>query len=136
MIGRAAIGNPWIFSRYLALKTGQAEPGVDLSMRFETMIRYVRAMVDYRGESRACRMLRSRLGWFVKGLPHAGAFREAIKSIAAEDEALAAIETFCATLEKKSIPEFKTDTPAGEDVTTAEDSSMTRQLAITGLKNR
>jgi nifR3 family TIM-barrel protein len=136
MIGRAAIGNPWIFSRYLALKTGQAEPGVDLSMRFETMIRYVRAMVDYRGESRACRMLRSRLGWFVKGLPHAGAFREAIKSIAAEDEALAAIEIFCATLEKKPIPEFKTDTPDSEDVTTAEDSSMTRQLAITGLKNR
>jgi tRNA-dihydrouridine synthase len=76
-------------------------------MRIETMIRYVRAMVDYRGESRACRMLRSRLGWFVKGLPHAGAFREAIKSITAEDEALAAIETFCATLEKNRYRNLK-----------------------------
>jgi hypothetical protein len=81
-------------------------------------------------------MLRSRLGWFVKGLPHAGAFREAIKSIAAEDEALAAIETFCATLEKKTILEFKIDTTDGEDVTTTEDPIMTRQLAITSLQNR
>jgi tRNA-dihydrouridine synthase B len=136
MIGRAAIGNPWIFSRYLALKTGQPEPNVDLAMRIETMIRYVRAMVDYWGESRACRMLRSRLGWFVKGLPHAGAFREAIKSIAAEDEAMAAIETFCATLEKRSIPEHEIGATDGEDVAASEDSGSTRQQAIAGLQDR
>jgi len=136
MIGRAAIGNPWIFSRYLALKTGRAEPNVDLALRIETMIRYVRAMVDYRGESRACRMLRSRLGWFVKGLPHAGAFREAIKSIATEDEALAAIDTFCATLEKRSISEYEKGAIASGGISTAEDSGTPRQQAIAGLQNR
>jgi nifR3 family TIM-barrel protein len=136
MIGRAAIGNPWIFSRYLALKTGQAEPGVDLGVRVETMIRYVRAMVDYRGESRACRMLRSRLGWFVKGLPHAGAFREAIKSITAEDEAFAVIDAFRAAVEKKSIPEHEIRASDGEDVAAAEESGATRQKAIAGLRNR
>jgi nifR3 family TIM-barrel protein len=119
MIGRAAIGNPWIFSRYLALKTGQTEPRVDFAMRIETMIRFVRAMVGYWGESRACRMLRSRLGWFVKGLPHAGAFREAIKSITAEDEAIAVIDAFCAAVEKRAIPEHESRAKDGEDVAAA-----------------
>jgi nifR3 family TIM-barrel protein len=136
MIGRAAIGNPWIFSRYLALKSGQAEPGVDLAVRIETMMRYVRAMVDYRGESRACRMLRSRLGWFVKGLPHAGAFREAIKSITTEQEALAAIDTFCTIIEKRAMPEHEIGVADGENVAAVEDSGPTRQQVVAGLRNR
>jgi tRNA-dihydrouridine synthase B len=136
MIGRAAIGNPWIFSRYLALKAGQPEPDVDLAMRIETMIRYVRAMVDYWGESRACRMLRSRLGWFVKSLPHAGAFREATKSIIAEDEALAVIDAFYATLEKRSMPQPEIGLRDGKDVAAAEVSGTTRQQAIAGLQDR
>ncbi|MFZ1954064.1 MAG: tRNA dihydrouridine synthase DusB [Desulfobacterales bacterium] len=136
MIGRAAIGNPWIFSRYLALKTGQPEPNVDLAMRIETMIRYVRAMVDYWGESRACRMLRSRLGWFVKSLPHAGAFREATTSITAEDEALAVIDTFCATLEKRSMPQHEIGFTDGKDVAAAKVSGTTRQPTIAGLQDR
>jgi tRNA-dihydrouridine synthase B len=136
MIGRAAIGNPWIFSRYLALKAGQPEPDVDLAMRIETMIRYVRAMVDYWGESRACRMLRSRLGWFVKSLPHAGAFREATKSIIAEYEALAVIDAFYATLEKRSMPQPEIGLRDGKDVAAAEVSGTTRQQAIAGLQDR
>ena len=100
------------------------------------MIRYVRAMVDYRGEIRACHMLRSRLGWFVKGLPHAGAFREAIKSVTAEDEALAAIDTFCATLEKRSIPEHEIGATDDEGFAAAEDSGTKQQPAIAGPRNR
>jgi len=100
------------------------------------MIRYVRAMVHYQGESRACHMLRSRLGWFAKGLPHAGAFREAIKSITAEDEALAVIDAFRAAVEKRSIPEHEIGATDGEDIAAAEDSGATRQQAIAGLQDR
>jgi len=39
-------------------------------------------------------MLRSRLGWFVKGIPHAGRFREAIKAISSEAEAMEVIRYF------------------------------------------
>ena len=94
MIGRAAIGNPWIFSAYLSLKKGRKLPAVDISERFNTMTRFVKAMIDYWGELRACRMMRSRLSWFVKGLPHAAGFRESIKSIASEAEAIESIEIF------------------------------------------
>jgi hypothetical protein len=39
-------------------------------------------------------MMRSRLGWFVKGLPHAAGFRESIKSIASEAQTIDTIEKF------------------------------------------
>ncbi len=133
MIGRAAIGNPWIFSRYLALKTGRPEPPVDLAVRTAAMTRYVRAMVDYRGESRACRMLRSRLGWFVKSLPHAGAFREAIKSITSEQEALAAIDTFHAQLENRAVAAQAGEDAGGINDAAGEDSGVTGPKGSTGL---
>ena len=48
------------------------------------MKRYLGASVVYFGEKHACYMMRSRLAWFVKGLPHARHFRESIKHISTE----------------------------------------------------
>jgi nifR3 family TIM-barrel protein len=43
MIGRAAIGNPWIFSQCLASLHGENITAVDLEQRFEVMKHYVSA---------------------------------------------------------------------------------------------
>ena len=58
------------------------------------MLRYLRASVEYFGEKHACRMMRSRLGWFVKGLRHASHFREAIKKISTEQQAVDIIRRY------------------------------------------
>ena len=55
------------------------------------MLDYLDAAVDYHGEKRACYMLRSRLGWFSKGMRASGRFREAIKQIGSQEEAKAHI---------------------------------------------
>ncbi len=94
MIGRAAIGNPWIFSQVLSLVRGEPVQSVDISQRFEIMKRYLGASVRYFGEKHACYMMRSRLGWFSKGLPHSSKFRESIKQISTENEATGLIELF------------------------------------------
>ncbi len=91
MIGRAAIGKPWIFSQIVALEQGGSPPPVTLKDRFAAMRHYVQASVAYLGERPACFMMRSRLGWFVKGLPHSSHFRESIKQISSGDDALALI---------------------------------------------
>ena len=98
MIGRAAIGNPWIFSRIRAMgRGGQAsEPGA--TERRRVMRRYVEDSVNYIGEMHACRIMRSRLGWFVKGLPHNIAFRESIKRIETKEEMLSRIDQYFATM--------------------------------------
>jgi nifR3 family TIM-barrel protein len=99
MIGRAAIGNPWIFTGVQALLENRdtyAPPG--LEQRFEGMLRYLCASVQYFGEKQACYMMRSRLGWFVKGLRNSSHFREAIKHIATEQQAVDLIRRYQETL--------------------------------------
>ena len=88
MIGRAAIGNPWIFSQVLSLMKGREKVSPSLSERFDVMKKYLATSIDCFGEQRACRMMRSHLGWFVKGLHFAGRFRESIKRISKEKEAV------------------------------------------------
>ena len=94
MIGRAAIGNPWIFSQIVAALQGKAVPPIGLDQHFDSMRNYLKASIKYIGELHACRMMRSRLGWFVKGLPHNGKFRESIKQICSESEALERIDDY------------------------------------------
>ena len=103
MIGRAAIGNPWIFAGIQALLENRgpyAQPG--LEQRFEGMLRYLRASVEYFGEKHACYMMRSRLGWFVKGLRNSSHFREAIKKISTEKQAVAIIRSYQQTLAEQT----------------------------------
>jgi nifR3 family TIM-barrel protein len=94
MIGRAAIGNPWIFSQINAEAAGDSPTGVDLAVRFETIHRYLDASLAYYAETHACYMMRSRLGWFVKGLPHAAGFRESIKHISSGADARKCIDDY------------------------------------------
>ena len=54
MIGRAALGNPWIFTQVLALIEGKEVFPPDLALRFEGMIRYLKASVQFFGEKHAC----------------------------------------------------------------------------------
>jgi len=87
MVGRAAIGNPWIFKQIqILLNSGDISP-VDLPTRFNTMKTYLETSVKYFGELHACRMMRSRLSWFVKGLPNSSQFRKSITRIKTQSEA-------------------------------------------------
>ncbi len=94
MIGRAAIGNPWFFTQALAAINRQPIPPVDPVHRFQMMHRYTDQMVTLFGEERACRMLRSRLGWFSKGLPASSVFRRAITRIRTREAAEHLIEAY------------------------------------------
>ena len=94
MVGRAAIGNPWIFSQINALLKGGDVSETDLPFRFRIMRRYLTSSVAYFGEKQACYMMRSRLAWFVKGLPQARYFRESIKHLSTEAEALELINRY------------------------------------------
>ena len=94
MIGRAAIGNPWIFPQVMALIMGDEISFPDLSERFEVMTKYLKSSVRCFGEQRACRKMRSQLGWFVKGLRHSSRFRQSIKRISTEEEGLMLIKEY------------------------------------------
>ncbi|MFP4445735.1 MAG: tRNA dihydrouridine synthase DusB [Desulfosudaceae bacterium] len=101
MIGRAAIGHPWIFQEIAAVLAGREPVPPTLADRFTVMRQYLRAAVVHKGEAPACRMMRSRLGWFVKGLPHSAGFREALKQIADQAAAEKLIDEYQEFLETR-----------------------------------
>ncbi|MBW2219734.1 MAG: tRNA-dihydrouridine synthase [Deltaproteobacteria bacterium] len=100
MIGRAAIGNPLIFSHIKAGLNNDDLPPFNIEQHFDIMRGYLNASVDYLGEVRACQMMRSRLGWFAKGLPHSSKFRESIRHISSRSEALERISFFQAAVKQ------------------------------------
>jgi len=58
------------------------------------MTRYLQNSITFFGEQRACRILRSQLGWFAKGLPFSSRFRESLTQISSQDEALTLINAY------------------------------------------
>jgi nifR3 family TIM-barrel protein len=102
MIGRKAIGNPWIFFQVLCRLNAEEIPTEDLDHRFRTVKRYLRNSVEYYGEKKACYMMRSRLCWFAKGLKYSSRFRKSINRISTEKEALELIDAYQQSLQKES----------------------------------
>ena len=71
MLGRGAMGNPWIFSRALAVLRGQADPGApDAVHRVETLRRHIGLAHERRGKP-ALAVMRKHAMWYLKGLPEA-----------------------------------------------------------------
>ena len=94
MIGRKAIGNPGIFSQVLARINRDENVVEDIAGRFEITIHYLKASVEYLGEEPACRMMRSRLGWFTRELRNSSKFRESIKQLSSEKEGIDLINAY------------------------------------------
>lgn len=101
MIGRAAIGNPFIFQQIAAAENGKPVFVPDFSQRIDILRSYLDASVVHLGEFNACRMMRSRMCWFVKGMPRASQFRESIRKISSRKEAHFFIDEFQNLLESR-----------------------------------
>lgn len=72
MIGRAALGNPWIFREVRAALDGLPPPPLpELSQRLDTALRHVRLIVEHKGERGGIREARKHLAWYLKGLRYA-----------------------------------------------------------------
>ncbi len=94
MIGRKAIGDPAIFTRVLVRLNGAEPAREDLNHRFDMMNHYFKASVEFIGEETACRMMRSRLGWFTRGMRNSSKFRESIKHLSSMAEGLELIRNY------------------------------------------
>ncbi len=94
MIGRAAIGNPWVFTEALGLLQSSTSRRPDLRERLHTVVRYIAYSVECFGESRAVLMMRSRLGWFTKGLPRRSRFRASIARLETTQDMTDAVQAY------------------------------------------
>ncbi len=91
MIGRAALGYPWIFreiAAYLAHGDIMAPPTAE--ERMAVAIEHLHLLVADKGEYIGVREMRKHAGWYVKGLPGSAQLRQAIN----EQDSVAGMESF------------------------------------------
>lgn len=88
LIGRGAIGNPWIFSQCRQALQGQEVQPVSIEERCNVCRQHVLAAVDFKGERTALFEMRKHYGNYFWGLPHFKPFRLRLVSITTTEELL------------------------------------------------
>jgi tRNA-dihydrouridine synthase B len=104
MIGRAAIGNPWIVRDVVSLvMNGTIPPPPTLDERIEAALSHVCDLAQVLGEERAVRHLRGQLPLYVSGFPGAARVREAITRTVSITEVQATFDAYRARLSQTSL---------------------------------
>ncbi len=86
MIGRGAMGNPWIFSEIRAALYGEAYTPPTDRERIETALRQLDTAVREKGEKLGVLQSRGQLSWYLKGIRGAAGARGALNQACTRDE--------------------------------------------------
>jgi tRNA-dihydrouridine synthase B len=87
MIGRGALGNPWLFMQARAAINGEPVQSLPpLHVRVDTAVAQFELAKKYKGSKIACLEARKHFAWYLKGIPHASFFRDRIMKIETMDD--------------------------------------------------
>ncbi|MSS73810.1 MAG: tRNA dihydrouridine synthase DusB [Candidatus Latescibacteria bacterium] len=87
MLGRGAIGNPWVFGRIEALMAGREVPPLPGPReKIALAVRHLRLCVAEKGLPIGIREMRRHISAYIKGMPHATDIRSAMMRMEDPDE--------------------------------------------------
>ena len=76
MVGRGALGRPWVFQQINAyLNEGRILPEPPVSERMRVMLNHIQMLCTYKGERVGIREARKHATWYTKGIRDAAQFR-------------------------------------------------------------
>ncbi len=116
MIGRAAVGNPWIFAQLRRGESGEAldcnsTPGRRLAMA----LFHAELEVRFRGEDRALPFMRQQLHSYVWGMPGAAALRDGINRCGTLSELAGLLHNYAEgagwNMDYSEVDEMRTELP-------------------------
>lgn len=81
MIGRGALGNPWVFKEILAEVDKPS-----LEQKIDCIIRQLNLMIGYESECVAVLKMRKHIGWYLKGIANSSRIKEHLFKIKDHDE--------------------------------------------------
>jgi len=94
MIGRGAMGNPWIFERINHLfATGELLVAPTGEQRIAMALRHYDLSIKYKGEETALREMRKHAAWYIKGLKGAAQARETINRATTHSEVISLLQS-------------------------------------------
>ncbi len=81
MIGRGALGNPWLFRRINAyLSECRVLPDVGINEKMVVMLKHIQKIIEYKGEYTAMREARHHAAYYTKGIRGGAALRKEIST--------------------------------------------------------
>ena len=88
MVGRGSFGNPWLFEQGNAAIAGEPIPALPpLRERMEEALWQVEMAVEFKGEKIALLEARKQLSWYLRGVAHAGYYKQQIVAMNTLEEA-------------------------------------------------
>lgn len=88
MIGRAAMGNPWMLTRTVHyLETGELLPEATPEQKIKTAKEHLAALCDLKGEYVGIREFRGQAAYYLKGIPRSARTKVALMSATTQAEA-------------------------------------------------
>ena len=95
MIGRGAMGNPWIFEQIQHyLKTGEKLPKPTNQEKYEILKEHIELDIREKGENIALNEMRKHIAWYTKNMKDASTFRNEINHINNKDELMKKIQEY------------------------------------------
>lgn len=87
MIGRGALGRPWVFSQINAyLEYGRVIPEPPVTEKMRVMIKHIETLCEYKGDYIGMREARKHAGWYTKGLRDAANYRRELGALENMDQ--------------------------------------------------
>ena len=86
MIGRASIGNPWIFEEIINYLSGKEQRKITNKERLDVILEHINLAIAEKGENIAIKEMRKHLAYYVKNGKDASKLREKINKIDEKQE--------------------------------------------------
>ena len=104
MIGRASLGNPWIFERVkYYLETGEKLREVTLDEKLKTIKEHLELEIEEKGEIVAIKEFRKHLAAYSKNLPNSSSFRSKVNKIENKNNLEKELDEYFANIKKEDM---------------------------------
>ena len=96
MVGRGALGRPWVFSQIQAFLNHEAIlPEPPVSERMTVMVGHIRLLCQYKGERVGIREARKHAAWYIKGIRGAAKYRQQVGALESIEQLEELAYTIC-----------------------------------------
>ncbi|NEW62008.1 tRNA dihydrouridine synthase DusB [Granulicatella sp. zg-ZJ] len=104
MIGRAALGNPWMIKQTVHyLETGELLPPHTPREKIDIAKVHLQRLVDLKGEVIASREFRQHANYYLKGIPRASKTKNLINQATTQQEMIDLMDAFIEEVEERSL---------------------------------
>lgn len=115
MIGRGALGNPWMLYRTVHfLTTGELLPDPSPREKIRIAVLHLDRLSSLKGENTAVREMRRHLAWYLKGLPDSAAAKNSIMDLTTRSSVVSVLEEYVKNVEQMMEQDTQSLSQSGE----------------------